>query len=312
MNWNAAAGQWDISVPVNVDATQLDMVFHDGSGTWDNNGSQDWHFEVTGAQAPSFVMDGQLDSTAQEVAANGSRHLYAAIDGDTLYVATEDAGEGDDVFIYLAETPGALTAANWAKAGLVAGWDAYLADENDNDYEGWFDVTGSHDAATGANGGVLEGILNLAEEFGSLPTEIYLAVGVYQTGDGGALVSSLQVPGSVNFDGNLDGIEYFLLQLVATPGDYDRDGDVDDDDFLLWRDTFESTTDLRADGNGDHVVDAADYTVWRDHFATGGNAAYVLTHINAPPAARVPEPTSIGLLLAGVVMLTTGAKRVSL
>ena len=169
MNWNSAAGLWDISVPVNVDATQLDLVFNDGAGTWDNNNGQDWHFDVTGAAPPSFVMDGQLDATAQEVAANAGRHLYAALDGDVLYVATEDAGEGNDVFIYLADVPGPLTAANWAKAGLVAAWDAYLADENDNDYEGWFDATGSHDAATGANGGVLEGILNLAQEFGELP-----------------------------------------------------------------------------------------------------------------------------------------------
>ena len=48
----------------------------------------------TGAQAPAFVMDGVRDAAAQEVAANGARHLYAALSGDVLYVATEDAGEG--------------------------------------------------------------------------------------------------------------------------------------------------------------------------------------------------------------------------
>ena len=170
MNWNSTAGLWDISVPVSVDATQLDLVFNDGAGTWDNNNGQDWHFDVTGAAPPSFVMDGQLDATAQQVAANAGRHLYAALEGDVLYVATEDAGEGNDVFIYLAESPGALTAANWAKAGLVAAWDAYLADENDNDYEGWFDATGAHDAATGANGGVLEGLLNLRRNSASCRT----------------------------------------------------------------------------------------------------------------------------------------------
>jgi hypothetical protein len=233
--------------------------------------------------------------------------LYAALDGDVLYVATEDAGEGNDVFIYLAEVPGALTAANWAKAGLVAAWDAYLADENDNDYESWFDATGSHDAATGVNGGVLEGILNLVQEFGELPDQLYLAVGVYQSADGGSLVSSLQVPGSVNADGNLDALEYYLLQLVATPGDYNNDGNVDDEDFDLWRMSFGSESDLRADGNGNNIVDAADYTVWRDNYAPGGSGAFVLTRVEFPPAAPVPEPTSGALLLAGLLLLAARA-----
>ena len=60
--------------------------------------------------------------------------------------------------------------------GQVAAWDAYLADENDNDFSDWFDDQGSGTAATGANGGVLEGLINLVDEFGELPTEVYVAV----------------------------------------------------------------------------------------------------------------------------------------
>lgn len=48
-------------------------------------------------------------------------------------------------------------------------------------------------------------------------------------------------------------------------GDYDIDGDVDEDDYLVWRRNFGSTYLLAADGNGDGIVDAADYTVWRDN-----------------------------------------------
>jgi hypothetical protein len=198
----------------------------------------------------------------------------------------------------LAQSPAALRAANWAKAGQVAGWDAYFADENNNDFEAWFDVAaGAAQAATGANGGVLEGTINLALEFGSLPDQVYLAVGVYQTNDGGALLASQQLPASINGDGNIDALEYFRLQFVATPGDFNRDGTVDDEDYDLWRAAYGSG-DLRADGNRDGQVDAADYLIWRNYYGTSGGG-FLLVPIDFP-ATPVPEPTSFMLICASL------------
>jgi hypothetical protein len=190
-------------------------------------------------------------------------------------------------------------AANWAKAGQIAQWDAYLADENNNDYEAWYDApAGATQAATGPNGGVLEGTIDLAMEFGSPPAQIYLAVGVYQTNDGGALVASQQVPASMNGNNHLESFEYFLLQLVAAPGDYNRDGNVDDADFNLWRSTFGSQSDTRADGNGDGIIDAADYVVWRKNYGTTGAGAFLLTPVDFPTAS-VPEPGATPLIMMG-------------
>ncbi|QDT68671.1 hypothetical protein MalM25_15950 [Planctomycetes bacterium MalM25] len=52
----------------------------------------------------------------------------------------------------------------------------------------------------------------------------------------------------------------------AIPGDYDRDGDVDDGDYFVWAAAYgEAGAGLDADGNGDGLIDAADYTIWRDN-----------------------------------------------
>lgn len=166
-----------------------------------------------------FTMDGTLDAGAITAASNSGMTLSWSMDGNKLYLATNDAGEGSDHFIYVALAPGALRPANWAKAGQIAGWDAYLADENDNSYSNWFDAPAgaSARAATGPNGGVLEGVLDLGGMYGSLPEEIWVAVGLYATADGGALLSTHQVPPSLNGDGNIDAGEYIKIRLVDFP-----------------------------------------------------------------------------------------------
>ena len=60
----------------------------------------------------------------------------------------------------------------------------------------------------------------------------------------------------------------FTINLQSAnpiPGDYDSSGVVDNLDYDLWRNTFGSIADLRADGNQNGTVDAADYTVWQDN-----------------------------------------------
>lgn len=298
MNWNATSESWDLTVPVLGSAAQLDLAFNDGAGTWDNNGGGDWHFAVEGGDPPAgFVMDGVLDSQAVEVAAAGGLALHVAVEGDVLYVATDDAGEAGDVFIYLADTPGAMIDANWAKSGQVAEWGAFLADENDNDYEGWFDVSSSVEAATGANGGVLEGTINLREEFGSLPDEIYIAVAVFETGDGGQLLYTLQLPGSLDNDGNLDADEFLRLSLADSPSaDFSGDGIVDATDLAIWQAALGQSSAGDADGDGD--TDGFDFLAWQRQL-TG----------TAPVAGQVAVPEPSTFLLTVVLMTLAGARR---
>ena len=265
MTFDGPNDEFFVDVFVLGSATQLDIAFNDGAGNWDNNGGADWHFAVTGGGGgPGWSMDGVLDGSAVEVSTNNGLHLWVDYDGNGgLYVATEDAGEGNDHFVYLAGPlgPGAMQAANWGKAGQVAAWSAFLADENDNDYEGWFDNGGVAEAATGTNGGVLEGTIDLLGEFGNAPNEIYLAVGAFATADSGAMISASQVPGSNDGDTDLDADEYLLIDLDALFGACEGDAngdntvDVNDISYVLFR---LGGPPPDGDANGDGAVDVND------------------------------------------------------
>jgi hypothetical protein len=85
--------------------------------------------------------------------------------------------------------------------------------------------------------------------------------------------------------------------LVQT-ADYNGNGAVDAADYVLWRETLGSTTLLDADGNTNGVIDAGDYDVWRANFGTVfGSGSGALQN-----AAQVPEPGTLGLILAGSLL----------
>ena len=78
-------------------------------------------------------------------------------------------------------------------------------------------------------------------------------------------------------------------------GDYNGDCTVDAANYVVWRDTLGSTTNLAADGSGNGFIGASDYTFWRARF---GNTA------GSGSGAAVPEPKSLLLVLVGVMLLT--------
>ncbi|HEX2474911.1 MAG TPA: SdrD B-like domain-containing protein, partial [Lacipirellulaceae bacterium] len=62
---------------------------------------------------------------------------------------------------------------------------------------------------------------------------------------------------------------------LATAGDYDRNGIVQQADHSFWRQQFGamSGVGLQADGNGNGIVDAADFVVWRKKLTTSSPQA---------------------------------------
>jgi hypothetical protein len=86
-----------------------------------------------------------------------------------------------------------------------------------------------------------------------------------------------------------------LFTPLPLPGDYDRDNDVDADDYIIWRNTFGQVVDMpydHADGNGDGAIDASDYIVWRKNLVPQAVGAGVTT-ISSNEVTGVPEPSTV-------------------
>ena len=93
-----------------------------------------------------------------------------------------------------------------------------------------------------------------------------------------------------------------LLLRLALPGDYDKNGAVDINDFYVWRQTFGSSDTLMADGNADGLVDAADFTVWRNGFGNSGDGLGGLVDglVAVPaPSARASAAVLMAMTLLG-------------
>ena len=85
--------------------------------------------------------------------------------------------------------------------------------------------------------------------------------------------------------------EFTLDALPILPGDYNRNGIVDQGDYVVWRNSVGLTGDFAADGNGDNVVDQLDYNYWRTRFGNQAGAGA------GQSLAVVPEPGALALLL---------------
>lgn len=223
MTFDSEASKWIYEYTIPLDATSVDVVFNNGSGAWDNNGGQDWHIPVSGGQPQvSFVIDGLLDAGAKLIGSNNGVDFFADWNHEQLYVACSPAVNADH-FVFISDGNSALVAAPWAKAGTVAQWRAYLANESSNGWSGWFEG-GSQQM----RGTVLEGVLDWNAEFGTMPQFVYLALGAYGTQDGGGL--QFQIP-SGNGNGNIDISEFYKLILQ---GDLHFDGKIDMIDFAVF------------------------------------------------------------------------------
>ncbi len=184
---------------------------------------------VTSIGRDEFLMDGVPDFSGYLVSSQGMT-IYAAVRGTKLYVATwspgdKNSGYNNDHFIMVSDSllDSATTPAPWSKRGKIAIPEGkpLLAGESSTTYAEWQNTIGPkyHFKAL-LNSGVMEGVIDLVAEFGTMPENIYVAAAAYQTQDGyfygwedtfnGVLVS--QAPAG---DGNLDIETAEFLRIPA-------------------------------------------------------------------------------------------------
>lgn len=72
--------------------------------------------------------------------------------------------------------------------------------------------------------------------------------------------------------------------------DFNSDGVTDAADYTVWRDSFGSTDDFRADGNQSGTTDGADFLLWQRN--------YGLVSSISSTSSTVPEPSTLFMLLA--------------
>ena len=252
-NMTASGASWVANYAVPSNATSIDATFYDGGSTWDG---RDWQFTVSGAEGPDFVMDAALDSANYEIAEYNGMKLWAALRGTKLYVATWGTGPNtgitNDHFICIHTNLGDATVQPWLKAGYVflPTNFPYLGAEGGGDGSWWFNVAADSTATSNSNLNAtynyLEGVIDLADNFGSVPEAVYMVVGVYGNHDGDPLYA--QVPAMWDSGNNLDTTE-ILRVPTASIRDENADGYFDGGNPQMWtvvnNDTNDANYDLR-------------------------------------------------------------------
>ncbi|TWT37717.1 Soluble aldose sugar dehydrogenase YliI precursor [Posidoniimonas corsicana] len=147
-----------------------------------------------------------------------------------------------------------------------------------------------------ANGAVVDGPSTLVEYAGTGrssvvalaagPDGLYFSELYEDTGEGGPTGPGARI--------------YRVRYVNPLAGDYDIDGDVDQDDYTVWRQSYGSNLLLAADGNGDGRVDAADYTVWRDNLGASLAPSLATTTEVAAPAIAIEPPARVAQAAAPV------------
>jgi autotransporter-associated beta strand protein len=84
--------------------------------------------------------------------------------------------------------------------------------------------------------------------------------------------------------------------VAALPGDYNQNGVVDSADYVLWRNNVGQPAGTLPNDTAGGTIGDAQYSLWRSNF---GNHSGAGSGLGAGSA--VPEPTTIGMLLLGLL-----------
>lgn len=126
--------------------------------------------------------------------------------------------------------------------------------------------------------------------------------------DGLATTSDTLFVADVSTQGGFSGAaqnsgKIYAVKSLLPPGDYDRDGDADGADLLIWQREFGTAPPALsgADGDGNGRVDGADLSIWLEQF--GGSAFRTLHTVPEPPGTDL----AVMSLLIALLTARSGA-----
>lgn len=97
-----------------------------------------------------------------------------------------------------------------------------------------------------------------------------------------------------------------LFESFASPGDFNRDGIVDVDDYHVWLDTlYDTTPGRRGDFNSDGLINESDRLIWAEQYGMTGSG--LIADLNADSVVNAADYSEWRDLTAPQVIAGTGA-----
>jgi hypothetical protein len=266
-----------------------------------SNGLFDFGFYNPTAVATAPRDYGDLSSPYGTTGSQGASHgvvpgyyLGAGISSEAA--GQPSAGANTDTSDDGVEFLSPITAGSLVRVNVTASSNAlFLQGWIDFNNDGDFADAGEHLQFRDASGNLLPFGTQLQLHAGVNELSFYapnsvdaaLLAARFRYGEGGN--AQLNKPNGTAILGEVE--DYMLPANVSTSfvlpvaGDFDGSGTVDQGDYVVWKSSYGSTADLRADANNNGRVDLGDYTVWRDNL--GAQRQIVQTIIAAAPAPVV-------------------------
>lgn len=134
--------------------------------------------------------------------------------------------------------------------------------------------------------------------------EAWIGAGNGQIDGETVTIDSIQLLGSSDAQVYLDDV-YWNPQAIFVPplpGDFNADGNIDDDDLVQWQTGYGTASDAlvsEGDADADQDVDGNDFLIWQRNFGTTPTTQLL----------AIPEPTAVSLILAALALLTIPTQR---
>ena len=265
-----------------------------------SNGQTDIFGDVANQTTGRVIVSGNADVTFWDDVSDSGTLFNVSTGSSATFFGTAGFGVsgGGDVFFEADITPGSSpgleTFGGNVHLGVLANLEIEIEGTSKGSQYDSLDISGLADLGGSLEISFLNGFLPSAGD----TFEIITASSVSDTFDALVLPS---LPGDLLWFVNYDATSVNLVSTYA--GDFDEDGDVDDDDLIAWEGGFGSApaVHMTGDANADVLAGGFDFLVWQRQFGMVGGAPAV--------AAVVPEPCGITLSILGGLLLVGWRQR---